>query len=560
MPHVSRLAGLVATALAAALLTPATTPVAAAGPPVAQTPPAEDARPNIVVVQLDDVSRELMRTMSQAARMADEGVRFTRSFVVDSLCCPSRASFFTGRTPHHTGVRTNTAGVGDALTGGWQAYRARGNPAITFHRRMQEETDGLEGYDTGFVGKFLNGYSARTVRTYGEVPGWDEFVPVLASGYRGWDFDYAARDAKGRFRRRTVEKPPASASDAVKDRAYVQSFMERRALDFIDRHEGGTTPYLYVLSTYSAHSRVGGPAYAGDPLFPPAFADRPGGSKPGGNCGEVACRDLDVRQAAAWGDSRQGNRPLRLVDGRLERGRHWRPARPTEGVRTLDAKLRQRAQMLQSVDRTLERILDRVGGNTYVVLTSDNGYHLGQYQLDGGKGTPYDTDTRVPLYVVGPGVAQGAERTQQVTNLDLAPTIESLAGLPTNRRHYRDGVSFADLLGPGGGSEAGGRRTFFEHTMDRRNGPDGEAEGDSRLGFIPSYVGVRSSRGLLVRFDLDPAPQRARYAWELYTYANGFEDTNVFRPLHREPWVQDLRTAVRRWSTCEPTRCGPLTR
>ena len=67
--------------------------------------------------------------------------------------------------------------------------------------------------------------------------------------------------------------------------------------------------------------------------------------------------------------------------------------------------------MAQSADRMLGRILDAVGDNTYVVLTSDNGFHLGQHGLDAGKGTPYDSDVRVPLLVVGPGRrARGARR------------------------------------------------------------------------------------------------------------------------------------------------------
>ena len=64
-----------------------------------------------------------------------------------------------------------------------------------------------------------------------------------------------------------------------------------------------------------------------------------------------------------------------------------------------------RARMVQAIDRMIGRLRAAVGPNTYVVLTSDNGYHLGQLQLNGGKGTPYDFDTRVPLVVDGPGVS-----------------------------------------------------------------------------------------------------------------------------------------------------------
>jgi N-acetylglucosamine-6-sulfatase len=50
--------------------------------------------------------------------------------------------------------------------------------------------------------------------------------------------------------------------------------------------------------------------------------------------------------------------------------------------------LRDRARMARSADRLITRILRAVGPDTYVVLTSDNGFHLGQNGLGRGKGTP----------------------------------------------------------------------------------------------------------------------------------------------------------------------------
>ena len=75
-------------------------------------------------------------------------------FVVDSLCCVSRSSIFTGQYPHQTGVRTNTP-RGSSTEPARRLARVRGlrQPRA----RVQRDAPGA-GYTTGFVGKYLNEY------------------------------------------------------------------------------------------------------------------------------------------------------------------------------------------------------------------------------------------------------------------------------------------------------------------------------------------------------------------------------------------------------------------
>lgn len=45
--------------------------------------------------------------------------------------------------------------------------------------------------------------------------------------------------------------------------------------------------------------------------------------------------------------------------------------------------------------------------NTYIIYTTDNGFHIGNHRLGAGKRCPYEEDINIPLLVRGPDVARG---------------------------------------------------------------------------------------------------------------------------------------------------------
>ena len=188
-----------------------------------------------------------------------------------------------------------------------------------------------------------------------------------------------------------------------------------------------------------------------------------------------------------------------------------------------------------------------MGPDTYVVLTSDNGFHLGQNGLGRGKGTPYDTDVRVPLLITGPGVVPGVRR-EVTSNIDLAPTFEELAGLPP--APYRSGLSLVPTLTQP--RLARQSYAFLEHTQQTLTGGDPDAAfGGSELDRIPSYTAVRSRTALLVRLDLDPRPGRTRWGYEYYSYRrHGYERRNDVADPRRRDEVALLMARLAAFDGC----------
>ena len=69
--------------------------------------------------------------------------------------------------------------------------------------------------------------------------------------------------------------------------------------------------------------------------------------------------------------------------------------------------------------------------NTFVVLWSDHGWHLGEKE-HWGKHTPWEPSTRVPLILVPPKgwkFEAGAKVDAPVSLLDLYPTLVEVAGV-----------------------------------------------------------------------------------------------------------------------------------
>jgi arylsulfatase A-like enzyme len=398
-------------------------------------------RPNIVYVLTDDLSDDLIEFMPNVQKLMTRGASFTNYFVSDSLCCPSRASIFTGQLPHNTGVYTNIY-----PHGGVYAFAVHNNAQKTFAVTLS-----AQGYRTALMGKYLNGYRADS----GAVPmGWTDWA-ATAKGYQGFDYTL------------NINGTPQFFGEQETD--YLTDVIAQRGEEFIDAMATQEAPFFIELATFTPHRpSVPAPRHVG--LFENVIAPR------------SPAYDRAIENAPRW------------LAGRLPRSQAT--------IDRIDARYRQRARSIVSVDEMVGRLVQHLEANgqmdnTYFIFNSDNGYHMGEHRLLPGKLTAYDTDIRVPLVVVGPNVPAGLQIDAVSQNTDLAPTFEELAGaLP---RPDVDGRSLVSLLH--GEPVPSDWRTSalveHRHTVKAANDPDEQTEAS---GDPPTYKAMRTSRFTYVEY------------------------------------------------------------
>src|ERR1044072_1846826 len=99
-------------------------------------------RPNIIYIMSDDHDAQAIsaydKTLIQTPgfdRIANEGIRFTRCFVGNSICSPARATLLTGQHSHKNGVKDNFTRFDSSRT--------------TMPKLLQQA-----GYETALIGKW----------------------------------------------------------------------------------------------------------------------------------------------------------------------------------------------------------------------------------------------------------------------------------------------------------------------------------------------------------------------------------------------------------------------
>jgi N-acetylglucosamine-6-sulfatase len=381
----------------------------------------EPKSPNVILILTDDLAvnelnpRALRHMPNLKSLLIDKGTTFDNAFVTNSLCCPSRATILRGQYTHNHEILSN-----DPPRGGFQKFRFLGHENSTMATWVKEQ-----GYRTAFFGKYLNGYKETYI-----PPGWDEWYAVTGN-YLSHTFNENGH---------LVNYEPESYYDT--------DVMSDKASDYITRTAGADPPFftadrpfLMWIGTKAPHQPAT-PAPRDDDSYPAISLPHP-----------PSFDEKDVSDKPGWVSD---NPPL-----------------SKEQKRYMEELYRKRLQSMLAVD---DMIGDLVGAlhdsgeldNTYIVFTSDNGFHLGQHRLGAGKWTPYEEDIRVPLIVRGPGVPEGETLHHMVLNNDLAPTFADLAG--SERPSFVDGRSLVPLLTDDPKPLADWRKRFVIESVAERSG------------------------------------------------------------------------------------------
>ncbi|MGH3146919.1 MAG: sulfatase family protein [Rubrobacter sp.] len=368
--------------------------------PTRHAPPPQE-KPNILFILTDDLdARSTSRMPKLENRLAERGTTFDQAFATTPQCCPARASFLTGKYAHNHTVLTN-----DEEEGGAFKFRSSGEDESTMATRLDKR-----GYETILIGKYLNYYDGTYI-----PPGWDRWHGQI--GRNNDEHEYNVNGTIKYF-----------DPDVFHDTDLFSDW----AAKYIRRGAGKERPFFMYLSVNAPHG----------PAIP---AERHKDEFPG----------IKVPRPPSFNERDMGDKVRWVRTGPRFSGKE---------VREMDSLYRDRLRSMLSVDDMIGRLVKELGkngelDNTYIVFTSDHGFHMGQHRLEPGKGRPYEEDIEIPLYVRGPGVPEGRTLGHKVLNLDFAPTFAELGGAEPPASV--DGRSFAPVLGDRLPSASSWRESFL---------------------------------------------------------------------------------------------------
>lgn len=465
---------------------------------------------NIVYIMTDDHTAQMMSAYDTTFirtpnldRIADEGVRFSHSYVANSLSGPSRACMLTGKHSHANGFTDNTTCVFDASQPTWPRY-------------LQQN-----GYQTAIFGKWHLESLPQGFDTWEIVPGQGDY----------WNPDFIKQNG-----------------DTVTEHGYLTHMITDKSLDWLE-HRDKSKPFALLIHHKAIH-RNWLPDTADLELYedaefklPETYYDDYAG-RPVAAVAEMRIFDhmdpiYDLKMDSPDSTSMLKERYLSYV-GRMDSAQRarfeafYQPIRDDFHARKLSGKelaewkyqryMRDYAKVVKSLDDNVGRVLDYLRDNdllenTLVVYTSDQGFYMGEHGWF-DKRFMYEESLNTPLVMRLPAryadlKARGVID-EMVQNIDYGPTFMELAGLKVPED--MQGVSLLPLL-------------RGEHPDDWRDAIYYHYHEFPAEHMVKRHYGVRTQRWSLMHFynDIDH--------WELYDIS---ADPYNLNNLYGQPGYEEI--------------------
>ncbi|KAF7553217.1 hypothetical protein G7046_g7166 [Stylonectria norvegica] len=317
-----------------------------------------------------------------------QGTSFVNHFTTTAICCPARVALWTGKQPHNTNVTDVNPPYG-----GYPKFISQGLNDNYLPIWLQEA-----GYNTYYTGKLFN---AHNINNYNSPypAGWTSTNFLLDPGTYSYLNPIYQRD----------REPPVKHH-----KQHTTDLIAKYAHELLGKAIDSEKPFFVAIAPIAPHSNIditlGGTGVP--PMTMPVPLERHSHLFEGAKVPRTENFNPDSPSSVNW----------------ISKLKKFNDS----SIAYIDEYYRARLQALQGVDEIIDQVvqqLDNAGllDETYIIYTSDNGFHMGHHRLPPGKECGFEEDIRVPLYMRGPGVAAGSTEKAVTTHIDLAPTLLKLA-------------------------------------------------------------------------------------------------------------------------------------
>lgn len=356
-------------------------------------------KPNVLLIAVDDLNDWIgvlgghpQAKTPNIDKLARRGVLFSNTQCQAPVCNPSRASLMTSLYPSTTGIYFLNPDIKES-------------PIATKNTVMPKRFQ-QEGYNVFAAGKLFHngeGINETHIPNYaGQFGGFGPMPDKKISTYPGhplWDW--------GMYPQRDEQMPDYKIATWAEDKLA----------------EKQQQPFWMGVGFYRPHVPQFAPKKWFD-LYPLESLKFP----------KTIKNDLD--DISSYGKDITREKHVSPTHQWVTENKEWKPL------------VQSYLACVSFVDEQVGRVLNALdkgslGKNTFVVLFSDHGFHIGEKERH-AKRSLWKDGTRVPMIIMGPGIPEGKVSHKPVQLLDIYPTLLELSGLEADLKH--EGNSLVPLL------------------------------------------------------------------------------------------------------------------